>query len=527
MGVQTSETTLDSMAIDELSEQLAEFLTEAELDRRSALSCRLAFESCLIKLHEHLGEAATTVVVGKRLGRPRFEVRVRGEKLDPREASGMTDWERSLLETSGLQPAYAYRGGYNIVAISLPFPELGSTFISFLALVLGFVLSFAGRYLPDPVREMLLAELIDPLVDVFVAILAGIAGPLVFFSVAWGICGIGDMASLSRSGRSYIARFMGANAVSMLLALSLAGILMPSQGGGEAESALATTVNLLLGLLPTNLIQPFSEGNTLQIIVLAVVVGVSALALGATAEGVRNALNSLNNLMQFLMEQFCRLLPGFIVIMMVSQAWSGSASALLSSWKPIFLAVFCILVTLAGVIVLTCLRYHLSLVKVFVELVPIGFLAFTTASPSACFGTMLTACEDDYGVDDDQASFGVPLGMVLCKPASPILLVVVVMYCVQTYGGGGSGIMWFVQVGLTCLLYAAAVPPVPGGMLACYGMIFASLGVPVQAIGVATALDLLLDNPVACTNVLSLILHVFSVADKLNMVDEKKLAKLR
>jgi Na+/H+-dicarboxylate symporter len=211
--------------------------------------------------------------------------------------------------------------------------------------------------------------------------------------------------------------------------------------------------------------------------------------------------------------------------MMVSQAWSGTAQALLSSWIPILLAVGAIVALLLASIVLVCLRHHLSIVRVFLACVPAGFLGFTTASPSACFGTMLSTCMDDFGVDEDQASFGVPLGMVLCKPASPILLVATVLYCAQAYGGGSPDLIWYLRLGITCLLYAVAVPPVPGGMLACYGMIFATLGVPAQAIGVATALDLLLDNPVACTNVVSLILQVFSAAEGLGAVEDCRLRK--
>ena len=65
--------------------------------------------------------------------------------------------------------------------------------------------------------------------------------------------------------------------------------------------------SIVLGLFPTNLFRPFIEGNTLQIIMLSVVVGIAVLSLGDLAEGVREALNQLNMLVQFLMEQLCRL----------------------------------------------------------------------------------------------------------------------------------------------------------------------------------------------------------------------------
>jgi len=74
---------------------------------------------------------------------------------------------------------------------------------------------------------------------------------------------------------------------------------------------------------------------------------------------------------------------------------------------------------------------------------------------------------------------------------------------------------------VSCLLYAIAVPPVPGGMLACYGILLASLGIPLDAVAVVTALDLLLDNLCASGNVGSVILEILLSANALGAVDHR------
>ena len=516
MGMQTSNILLDAQGIDESSEALWDFLVGAELDRRSALSARLTFESALLRLRERFGDGTPAeLVMGSRFGRPVVMARVKGERFDPREVGDETPWERSLMEASGMRPVYAYRGGINIVSISGPL-RISSMAQSAAAITLGVVLGFSGRFMPDDLRLYILDGLVSPLFDTYIGMLSGIAGPMVFLSVAWGICGIGDMVALGRSGKALIGRFLRADVLAVLFAMGVCLPIFRLQGGLEAQGAglLASVTGMLLDLLPTNIVQPFLEGNTLQIIVLSMAVGVAALSLGDATEGLRQALYQLNLLVQFLMEQLCRLLPGFIVVMMVSQSWAGTTASLLECWLPIVVASVLIVAYLLIQVVVASVRRKIALPALASTLLPSLMVSFTTASASAAFGTIRSTCEDELGIDDDQVSFGVPLGMVLCKPAVAILLVVVMFYSARAFGVGGD-LVWYVRLGVSCLLYAVAVPPVPGGMLACYGMLLGGLGIPLEALGVVTALDFLLDNLSCSGGVGALILEVLSAADSL------------
>lgn len=522
------ELTLDSEGIDLASEAIAAFLqSETKLDRRSVLSVRLTFENALIRLQEHFGERTPAqLVVGKSLGKPMLRVKVRGERFDPRDEVGISSWERALMETAGLRPLYAYRGGYNIVSISCPRGPMGSTMRATIAVILGLIIAQVGLRFPEQTRIMLLDGLITPVINCFTGMLAGIAGPMVFFSVAWGICGIGDMAALGRSGKALISRFLEMDVLGTILTLLVGMPLFhlsyaPSTTG---ESGLASITRLLLDILPTNMVKPFVEGNALQIIVLSVVVGVAALALGDLTEGIREILRQLNTLIQFLMEQLCRLLPGLIVVMIVSQAWTGTASTLLKAWMPIIGYGICAVLTVVVMYVVTAMRSHVPLRKLIFPSIGPQVLAFTTASSTAAFGSITSACKDDYGISDEQVSFGVPLGMVLCKPSAAYLVGIVVMYCAYSTNVGAD-VLWYVRLGISSLLFAIATPPIPGGMLACYSIILANLGIPMETLVLATGLNLLMDNPCTSINVGALMLSVFSAADSLGEVDRSKLVK--
>lgn len=527
MATQTNKIVLDLEGIDSASEAVEAFLAKSKLDRRSQLSARLTFENALLNLRDTFGDGyPAELAVGNRLGKPRLVVKVRGRRFDPRILGDENDWAHSLMEAAGLRPSYAYNGGFNIISISCPRPPMGSTLKATIAIALGLLLSRAGFLLPDATRESILTGLIQPLFDTYVKMLAGVAGPMVFLSVACGITGIGDMVALGRSGKTIMGRHLAINLVAVLVAFAVGiPVFHLAHGANAGEGgALYTITNLILGMVPTNFVEPVVENNTLQLAVLSIAVSIAALALGDLTEQVRKILQELNMLVQFLMEQLCRLLPAFIVVMMISQSWSGTMGALLSSWLPVLLFVGTILAFLAVLLLIASIRCKVPVMRLVKAVFPAATIAFVTASSSAAFGSMLSVCQDDLGINEEQSSFGVPLGMVLCKPIATIQLAIVLLYSAQAFGVQADAI-WYLRLGISCLLYAIAIPPVPGGTLACYGIMLASLGIPLDAVAVVTALDLLLDNFCMGGNVSTVILEILLAANSLGAVDHERLVK--
>lgn len=527
MSVKTTVIALDLEGIDHASEAVETFLASSKLDRRSQLSARLTFETALLNLRDTFGDGyPAELLVGSRLGKPRLVVKVRGRRFDPRELGDENGWEHSLMEAAGLRPSYAYNGGHNIIAISCPRPPMGSTLKAIIAIALGLLLSRTGFLLPDATRESILTGLIQPLFDTYVKMLAGVAGPMVFLSVACGITGIGDMVALGRSGKTIMGRHLAINFVAIFVAFAIGiPVFHLAYGANVGEGgALATITNLILGMVPTNFVEPVVENNTLQLAVLSIAVSIAALALGDLTEQVRKILQEINMLVQFLMEQLCRLLPAFIVVMMIMQSWSGTIGALLSTWLPVLLFVGTILLFLVAQLLVTSVKCKVPFMRLVRAIFPAAAIAFVTASSSAAFGPMLSVCQDDLGINEEQSSFGVPLGMVLCKPIATIQLAIVLLYAAQAFGVQAD-FFWYVRLGISCLLYAIAIPPVPGGTLACYGIMLASLGIPLDAVAVVTALDLLLDNFCMGGNVSTVVLEILLAANSLGAVDHERLVK--
>ena len=523
---------LSAEGIDRACTEVQAFLEKTGMSQREVLAGRLSLENMLVAWSHRYGEdVQAQVKMGKLHGKPGLRIAVPGEQFDPRDTDlGFKKYgpiARSMMEASGFVPTYAYRGGYNVVTFTRPRPPLSTLAQIVIAFVLGLAVAFLGNALvPEAGRTYALEKLVNPLFNLFLGMLSGLAGPLIFFTVAWGVCGIGDVAVLGRSGKSLVGRFLCDNVLATAFAclVCIPFFALSAQGAQDGGDFFGDTVKMIIDLIPKNLVVAFAENNTSQIIILSIFVGIAALVLGESCEWLRKGIKELSSLMQFLMEQLCRLIPAFVFVMVVSQVWSGTFSSLFTMWLPFVLTTVLIVVYSAARTVYTSVRFHVPLSKLLSAVRPAMMLGLTTASSCAAMGPMVSGCTDDLGVEEEQTSFGVPLGMILCQPPTIIMLVVLVMHCMQSYGLGAN-ITWYVSMALMCFIYSMVAPPVPGGMLACIGLLFARLGIPAEALAMATVFNIITDYLLTCFRTHGIMLGVFDTASVLGHVDRSKLER--
>ena len=521
---------LSAEGIDRACEEVQAFLEKTGMSQREVLAGRLSLENVLLMWSRRYGEdVQATVRMGGMHGKPGLMIAVPGERYEPSNADmGGKRYgpiARSMMEASGFIPNYDYRGGYNIVSFTRPSPPLSTLAKIVIAVLLGIGVALLGNaVLPDDTRAFALDKIVKPVSDIYLAMLSGLSGPLIFFTVAWGVCGIGDVATLGRSGKSLVGRYLADNALATVFAclICIPFFSLPTEGAQTGGDFVGDIVKMLLDLLPTNIVKAFADGNTSQIIILSVFVGIAALVLGNASKALRKVIEELNTLMQFLMEQLCRLIPLFIFVMIISQFWSGTINSLLNMWMPLLLAVALTTAHFVARTLYTSVRFRVPPAKLVTVMWPAMVLGLTTSSTCASFPKMISGLTDGLGVDEDQTSFGVPLGMILCKPSVIIMLVVLMLHCMQTYGLGAD-VTWYVRMALVCLLYSMVAPPVPGGMVVCIGLLFAKLGIPAEAIAMATAFNIIIDYVLTAYKSGNIMLEVFDTACVLGNVDRNKI----
>ena len=528
MTVKTTIIPLDPEGVDRIAEEIQTFFEEQGLSRREVLRIRLTMETMLLRLLAWEERPKTvSLSLGKRFRRPTVLLRYDGGAFDPSvTAEGGEEWSGRILASLGLAPSWSFRAGRNTLQLRIPKASGRSQlFWLAVAVVLAVVLGMAGGLLSDPVRTILDDALLTPIFNAFLGLITTFAGPMIFMTIAAGVFSIGDTASLNRIGKTMFARYLGtAFLVSVLTLAVVRPFLSLVDGSGQGSSQIQQISEMLFEILSKNPIQPFLDANTLQIIVLGVFAGIVLLILGERAKHVQAFVEECSIVLQMMMEAVCRLIPLFVFVSLLRQIWSGAVGQLLGLWKPFLLYLLVNVVFLAILTAEVSLRTRTSPVLLLKKAAPATLVAFTTASSMAAYSLSQETCKQRLGIRPRLFDFCFPLGIVIYMPSGVTTFVLLAGYLAEVYRIPVSP-SWMVLAVILAAFLSVAVPPTPGAMLTCYGILLVQLGIPIEAMLMAVTLNVVLDFFMTAVDVLALQLELTSQAKMLNMVDEEILRR--
>lgn len=443
---------------------------------------------------------------------------------DMDESGELGDYCSIILTNLNLKPVYSYSKNQNSLYYRIRKKSMPQIQVLCIVAALSVLAGLSGVLLiPDGIRLMILESVLNPVYDTFFNILECIAGPMIFLSVAWGIYGIGDVETLGTIGRTMMLNFL--KYVSLAAAVCI--VFFPVFGNRFTNSSnqvsqLKAILEMILGIFPSTIVEPFSTGNTLQIIFLAVVIGIALLYMQRQTRAIAVAIGQINALVSFLMSLISRMVPFVIFMVMVSLIWSGELSVITSVWK--FMAAF--LAALLGIalayLLLTSAYQKVKPSVLVRKSLPAFLVALTSASSAAAFGTNVETCKKRYGIDPSLVSFGVPLGIVMHKPTTAAYYLIIVMYFASIYHVQCSP-AWLLLAVFICIVVAVSAPPIPGGGAAAYTILFLQLGIPEEALAVALTLDIIADFLMTSFDTFTLQMALINISSRMNRIDKNTL----
>ena len=521
---------LDAAGIDRLAALLTEALGQAAVERKETLRLRLATEDILAVWQRGAAEGTPCRFrCGTRWGRAYIELLVPGQRIDPSDAdadgSGPPLYS-NLLAQAGLAPVYSYQDGINRLAFYPPKPRrVGPLAQLLLAIAASAACGLLCLAAPEEARNAV-SGAVTPLFTALMGILQALASPMIFLSVCCGIVNIGDVQTLGKIGKTVLLRFLGATyLITGLTAACVVGLFRPDNGAEAAgANAAAQIYSMLLGIIPGNLLSPFLEGNTLQIIFMAVCMGAALLVLGEKVRAVRALLDHANTLIQFLMELVSRYIAAFVFVSLLSMMLSQSLSGLSGVAKGLALGIAaCLLWPLLYALAVS-VRLEVSFPLLLRKLLPTYLIALSTASSSAALSVNLETCEKRLGISPHISGFAVPLGQVMFKVGAAVGFLILALGLAEFYGVA-MPLPWVVTGVLVSGLLAAAAPPVPGGSLTCYTVLLTQLGIPEEAVGLAVAGNVILDFFMTSCGISCLQSELTLASNRLGMLDVETLRR--
>lgn len=509
---------------------MEETLAQTGADRRDILRLRLAAEEILMMWYSNLpGDTDFIFRCGTRLGRPYLHLCARGRRIDPvnTEEGEESEWlYPNLLARAGLSLVASYKDGENRMSVYPPKENrFGTLSQIILAIALAVVAGFACRSLPQEAREGISA-FVDPLFTAMMGILQTLAGPMVFLSVCWGIVNIGDVGMLGKIGRTIVLRFIGAiYVVTAVTALVTVWFFHPGSGTeAEGGNAALGIYNMLMEVIPQNMISPLLDGNTLQLIFMGVCIELVLLMLGERASAVTEFTEQANSVVQFMMEIFGKGIPLFVFVSLFSLIITDILDGIGGVVKGILLCMAVCVVWPLLYALAASVKLRVSFPLLLRKLLPTYLIGLTTASSSAALSTNLETCEKRLGISSKITGFGVPLGQVVFKTGGAMGFLMMALGLAENYKVAVT-LPWTVTAVLITGILAVAAVPVPGGYIPCYTVLLAQLGLPEEAIALAIAANVILDFFMTSCGLSCLQSELALVSRKLGLLDMELLRK--
>jgi len=357
-------------------------------------------------------------------------------------------------------------------------------------------------------------HIVDGVLDVigrlFLASIQLLVVPLALVSLAVGVAGAGTVRRLGRMGGRVFGFYIGTTVVAVSIALALANIVGPGRGAHLTNASavpceVAATPkgwDLIATLVPSNPFRAMVEGQMLQVIVLALLVGSALVQMGERASRLRARLEDWNDLLLGMVGLVMRAAPiGVCALIARTLAVQGVAVAgpLLAYLGTMFAVLVLHVGVVYGALVYAIARVPFGLfLSRFREVL---LVAFGTASSNATLPVALEVLQSRVGVSRSVAAFALPLGATIHMDGTAIMQGVATMFVAQVYG---ISLDWIraLQVVAIATLASVGTAGVPGVGLVMLTMVFRQVGLPLEGIGLVLGVDRLVDMARTAVNVL-------------------------
>lgn len=381
--------------------------------------------------------------------------------------------------------------------------SLNITLAIFLGLVLGIVF---GLIIPG--RLEFLLPVIDLVGSLYMNALRMMIYPLVFCSLIVGIQGIGSISATGRVGFQSLLFFCGTT-----LAASLLGLFLPKMLGVGSDvtitmaetdvkaTAFTSLLDTVKNLVPANPMASFTNGDMLQVLVFAIIVGITCLAMKQESEPFVKVCEAVNAI--------SIKIVGWVMLCTPVGVFCTIASVVVANGTDTIISLAGVLIALYVTMFLYVVIVYGGIVKLvgkmgikdfFVAVMPAALNAFGTCSSSATL-PISKRCADEMGVPNEISSLALPLGATINMDAVSIVMSFMIVFFANACGVDVNlGLM--VVIMLSNTLLSIGTPGVPGGAIASFAALAAIAGLPPGILAVYISVNTLVDMGATCSNVL-------------------------
>lgn len=379
-----------------------------------------------------------------------------------------------------------------------------------LGVLFGLLLSFV------PQGSHFISDYIKPFGTIFINLLKLIAVPLILASLIKGVSDLKDISKLSQMGGRTIITYLITTLTAVTIGLILVNVIQPGKSisvetRNELVEAYATDtqakqaaaakqqesgpLQALVDVVPSNIFLAASNNrNMLQVIFFALFFGIGMILLpGKKVKPVKKFFDSFNVIILKLIDLIMLAAPYGVFALLAALVVEAPS---LELFQALALYAITLLLGLAAMIVV-----YIIIVRVFTKrkpnffmrgIAPAQLLAFSTSSSAATLPVTMECVEDNLGVDEEVASFVLPIGATINMDGTSVYQGVAAVFIAQAFG---LDLSLSAQLGIvfTATLASIGTAAVPSAGIVMLVIVLAQAGIPEAGLALIFAIDRPLD----------------------------------
>jgi len=339
----------------------------------------------------------------------------------------------------------------------------------------------------------------SPIKTMFLNALKMVVAPVVFFSIISCIVQFSDLSSLGRIGGKIIGMYFFTTCIAIAIGIgvfyliqpgdaSLASSLAVDSGAITSQTMNVSIIDTIVGIIPSDIVNPFLKANMLQLIFMAVIFGIATSLLGKYSDMLVGLFSACNDLFLKVTSIIIKAMPLAVFCSIMSMMLTMGIKTIIS-----VLGMFCTFVLgLFAVMIMYCI-----LMTVMGRINPVNFArkyapsmlqVFSLSSSNAAIPLNMEACEKKLGIDKMIYSLSIPLGATINMHGTCIYLSVFTLALGKIYGvdvTGGAMLSLIVSI----FVLSVGAPGIPGAGLICLSVLLAQTNIPVEAVGLVMGID--------------------------------------
>ena len=369
--------------------------------------------------------------------------------------------------------------------------KIGLTTQIFIALIVGAILGIVLHVAASDVefvQNVLINGVFYVIGQGFIRLMQMLVVPLVFCSLICGATAIGDSKTLGKVGIKIIGFYILTTMMAVAVALGIGLLIRPGIGLDMSQVQQVETGAL-------------ANGEMLQVIVFALIVGIILAKLQDKTQLVTNFFQQGNDIMMEMTMMVMRLAP-IGVFCLIAKTFAGLGfSAMVPMFKYMGAVLLALFIQCCGVYqVLLALFTRLNPLRFLKKFAPVMGFAFSTATSNATIPMNIDTLEEKIGVNRRISSFTIPLGATINMDGTSIMQGVAVVFVAQAFGITLTPADYLTVIA-TATLASIGTAGVPSVGLITLAMVFDSVGLPVAGIGLIMGIDRILDMARTAVNI--------------------------